>query len=287
MRIKMALKQVPLLLPSWRLLRWRLLEPSRRAVTRMATLASRFRNFPVVWLHIWRGRHLDHLALREIPWTIRFPQTCPALKLFDDIWSRRVYESDTCAIRPGDTVIDVGANVGFFALHAARVPGVTVYAYEPLAENYEYLLSNVEENGISNVICKNVAVAGAPGPRRLYLTSDSVGNRLFQRTMTGDLHEFTTIDATTLAKVLDKLRIQPHRCFLKLDCEGTEFEILLNTPPEYLAMISVISLEFHDHITDHAHTDLRYFLERHGFRVWTTDWSGPFGYLHAWHHQAP
>ena len=65
----------------------------------------------------------------------------------------------------GNTIYDVGAHVGFFALLASRLVGHTgrVYAFEPLPRNQRFLQRHVAINGISNVIALQMAVADMQG----------------------------------------------------------------------------------------------------------------------------
>jgi FkbM family methyltransferase len=66
-------------------------------------------------------------------------------------------------------VIDVGANLGWHALHAARHRNVeAVLAFEPDPFNAWLLERNLAENGIANVIVESRAVGAAPGVARLY-----------------------------------------------------------------------------------------------------------------------
>jgi len=79
------------------------------------------------------------------------------------VFSRRLYfagEFDSRAtrlfraiLRPGDTVIDGGANIGYFSLLSARCVGATghVHAFEPMPETYSSLSKNVELNGEQRV----------------------------------------------------------------------------------------------------------------------------------------
>jgi hypothetical protein len=60
------------------------------------------------------------------------------------------------------------------------------------------------------------------------------------------------------------------RCqYLKLDCEGAEYDILFHASADTLARIDHICLEYHDAITPHAHPELVALLARHGFTVRT------------------
>jgi FkbM family methyltransferase len=74
-------------------------------------------------------------------------------------------------LRPGDTAVDVGANVGFFTLVMARAVGSTgrVVAFEPIPANRETLLRNVGLNGYENVEVRPAAVGEAAGIVNLML----------------------------------------------------------------------------------------------------------------------
>ena len=67
--------------------------------------------------------------------------------------------------RPGMTVVDVGANLGYFSLLAARLvgPGGRVVALEPNSENCRLLLSSLRRSGAANVELLPVAADTAPG----------------------------------------------------------------------------------------------------------------------------
>src|SRR3989344_9219581 len=57
-------------------------------------------------------------------------------------------------IKKGDTVLDIGANIGYHTLHFARLVGETgkVYAFEPHPSNFALLKKNIEANGYKNVV---------------------------------------------------------------------------------------------------------------------------------------
>ena len=68
-------------------------------------------------------------------------------------------------IHSGFTVIDVGANIGIWTVGAAKRTGSQgrVHAFEPLGSNFARLLSNVELNGVSNVVSRNLALSDRRG----------------------------------------------------------------------------------------------------------------------------
>ncbi len=68
-------------------------------------------------------------------------------------------------VRPGATVLDVGANVGLFSMIASHLTGPSgmVYSFEALPENVDMIRLSVAENrGMQNVIVKHAIVADRP-----------------------------------------------------------------------------------------------------------------------------
>ena len=165
------------------------------------------------------------------------------------------------------TVVDVGAGMGDFTVHAARLcPRGRVYAFEPLPESFARLEEHLRVNGVTNARAFPEAIAGADGTLALYTVTGLSG----QHRTAGDGSDRSgapiEVPATTLAAVFERLSIA--RCdFLKIDCEGAEFEILLGLADAALARIARIALEYHDHVTPHSHEELARFLEDRGFRV--------------------
>ena len=172
------------------------------------------------------------------------------LYMFQEIWSKRDYDQPGFNLGKGMTVLDIGANQGFFSLFAAS-HGANVYSFEPCLDNFEILQWNVEKNGLHDSIhAFNRAVTGQKGSVAFFVGVDSSGGILSGTASThnpsrGGLGVQTrSIESTTLDFLLDDLRIE--RCdFLKMDCEGAEYEILANTSQRSFDRIARISMEFH------------------------------------------
>jgi FkbM family methyltransferase len=119
---------------------------------------------------------------------------------------------------PGDVFYDVGANVGFYTLLAARAVGPTghVVAFEPHAKNIRALEYNVALNGLVNVLVVPQAVSGSSGTG--YLQS---GNRATARlAAAGD--EVATVALDDF--VAEHPELGP--ALVKIDVEGHETELL-------------------------------------------------------------
>lgn len=148
-------------------------------------------------------------------------------------------------LSPADTVIDIGAHRGRFAVYAASraLGGGKVYAFEPQPENLARLKENIELNGFKNITVSSVAIADSRKKLLLHTNADSARSSIY-----GNSQVSVEIDCIPLSEVFEKNNIQ--RCnFLKLDCEGAEFEILFALPRTYFTKIDKIVLEFHDHLS--------------------------------------
>ncbi len=85
-------------------------------------------------------------------------------------------------VKPGDVVLDIGANIGYYTLIFARLVGEQgrVYAFEPDPTNFQLLKKNIRANGYHNVVFINKAVAEVSEPLSLYLCPDNKGDhRIF------------------------------------------------------------------------------------------------------------
>ena len=178
----------------------------------------------------------------------------------------RDYEKDA-PLEAGWTVVDVGAAFGDFTVHAARrCPRGVVHAFEPLPDNFRRLEEHVRLNGVSNVRAAQQAIAAAPGTLTLYTVTGLTGQHRTAGDGRSAAEPALRVPATTLGAAFAERGIE--RCdFLKIDCEGAEFEIVLGLDARVLSRIARIVLEYHDHVTAHTHEELVKFLEERGFDV--------------------
>lgn len=74
-------------------------------------------------------------------------------------------------LKPGMAFVDVGANIGYFSLIAAKLVGSQgrVYAFEPNEENFNLLAQNIKLNNFSQVTAIKKGVSDRNGAAKLYL----------------------------------------------------------------------------------------------------------------------
>jgi FkbM family methyltransferase len=215
--------------------------------------------------------------------TIVSPPEEPLLSMFLDIWVTSCYAPCPLDLPRGATVIDVGAHVGLFALWvAASHPEARVIALEPAPGICGFLRDNVSRNRLENITVVQAACGGRRGEELLYSRGPGAMNTFYARDLYGS--QFRPLGRTlvlTLDDVFERFAVESC-AFLKLDCEGAEYEILLNASAATLRKVERISLEYHIGLNDHAPQELVDFLASRGFEVTLLPPQDvESGYLHA------
>jgi FkbM family methyltransferase len=123
-------------------------------------------------------------------------------------------------MKEGDLFVDVGANIGVYALHAARRVGEKgkVFAFEPTPETFSDLQQNVQSNRCLNVTCEKIALADQIGEGRLIECGRAASNRISLLPLAGN-HEtisIRTLDDYCQANMIRRVD------FIKVDIEGGE-----------------------------------------------------------------
>jgi len=176
----------------------------------------------------------------------------------------RQYETFGVSIQDGWTVLDIGGGWGDFAVSIARRnPNCRVIAFEPFPPSIELFEENQRINGVSNVELVKAAVGKLSGSIHLSTRNREAVQLSTAEAQTGD---GLTVASLTLIDAFDHLKIS--QCdFLKMDCEGGEYDILFSTPEVVLGKIQRICMETHDEITQYSHKDIVEYLKKHGFQV--------------------
>jgi len=134
-------------------------------------------------------------------------------------------------IKEGETVVDLGANIGYFTLLAASLVGKKgkVYSFEPEPRNYNYLLKNIELNGYDNVFAFQKAVSDETGKTKLYICPYDTGHHTINQNggikkCKSDFidyeNEFVEVEKIALDDFFKEIE-QPINV-IKMDIEGAE-----------------------------------------------------------------
>jgi len=192
------------------------------------------------------------------------------------IFVRREYGN----IRNFRTIIDIGANMGGFALFAAKsCPAATIYCYEPEQNNFSSLTRNIAINHLQNrVNAFQCAVASSSGPREIAVNLSPLHSLL----ACSEGGRRQSVNCVTLSEIIEDLPLEKID-LLKLNCEGAEYEILGNCARDHLDRIRNIRLEYHVLDTEKNNGDsLCRLLEESGFTIERfTRYKGESGFIWA------
>lgn len=184
---------------------------------------------PTSALKIALGRH-DDVRLRGVRLGGEDPRAVAATAV--EVAAGE-YAAHGFGVSAGERVVDAGANVGAFAVLAARA-GAQVVAYEPHPATFEYLARNTAGLGVRCVRAALVAEASGPTVALSLASGSDTHHRV------GACGEVVEVPAVTLAEAIGE------GCdLLKLDVEGSEFELLLGARQEVLGRARRIACEVH------------------------------------------
>jgi methyltransferase, FkbM family len=158
----------------------------------------------------------------------------------------------------GRVVVDVGAFIGDSAIYFALKGAKRVIAIEPHPSAFAEMLDNIRLNNMENVIIPiNAGLASKPG--KICVENVDVSNTYNIYHRPGDCSN--TVPAVTLSDLMDKFGIDPNDAVLKMDCEGCEYDIILNDY-EHVKLFKELIFEYHSYAVNKPVDDLLNVLSR-------------------------
>lgn len=218
------------------------------------------------------GYHLSKLAPKNYPIRINLTNGLSFIvrsrtmdrSVVKEVWLKNIYNKHGIKVEKGDTVIDIGAHIGVFSVYAAELSQTgKVYAFEPFTENYKALENHKAINKKDNLLIFNTGISNKDGAQTLHLSADNNtgGHSLHLK---NDSTRTVEIQTTTLSGFCEREKINKID-FLKLDCEGAEFEILKSSEP-VLKIVNKIVMECHPYGNETVDGVVK-ILENNGFAV--------------------
>jgi FkbM family methyltransferase len=166
-------------------------------------------------------------------------------------------------VAPGDCVYDLGAHVGYFSIIFARLvqsSGI-VYAFEPLQQNFSYLLRHLAINRLTNVVPIQAGVCASSGQVRFDTSTHSAKGRC---SMTGAL----TCSVYNLVEYISTHALRTPT-LIKMDIEGEEASVVPSIVDYTLANNTKLLISTH---SDSITAGLVDVLERKGYSVIPLQW---------------
>ena len=194
--------------------------------------------YPLVYFKLTKKDYVIFETRSGLKIKIRVNST--DLMALTHVWMIQEYSDDDFPISNDDVIIDVGAHIGLFALFASQFcKNGKIFCYEPIKENYKILIENIEMNQIQNIFPNNLAVTKETSRVKIFLNDDQSGHSMFIQNK-----NFVEVDSKSLSDIFIDNGIK--ECdFLKLDCEGAEYEIIESLPSDLFTKINKTAIEYH------------------------------------------
>ncbi len=175
------------------------------------------------------------------------------------------------ALKPGQVVVDVGANIGYYALLEAKTVGEKgrVYCLEPAPENVEILRRNIAANGYENIEVLHAAAGAASKEGKLYLSSSHNQHAMLAENVRGAVGSVPV----QMVSLDDFMRDKPFPSLVRMDVEGYELDILRGMKDLFATGKPMqLFIEIHCFFLKEKVLDLLAILKKAGFRVKVGTW---------------
>lgn len=178
-------------------------------------------------------------------------------------------------ITPGMKILEVGANIGYYALLETRLAGPTghLYAMEPSPFNFALLERNLKLNGLKNYDLYNTAAGADNGTAKFLLSGRSNLSTFIEREdLTG---EEVDVSVITLDEFMKDKKVD----FIRMDVEGYEKEILKGAEKTLMEgnRPKYFFIEIHSdllHKKNSSAKEIFEFLQSHGYEIHKSFWRG-------------
>ena len=189
---------------------------------------------------------------------------------FFDEWFKATELLYAAHIKPGDTVIDVGANMGFTSLVLSRLVGAsgTVHSFEPGGSMRARLQELVERNHLKQVVLHPVGCGERSEELTLSIPASSGNASLhLSSELANQVRSNEKVSIKPLDEVLGDQLNQLH--FLKIDTEGFEIDVLRGAVRTIERLLPVICIELSREYQESSAATMDWLLARgYSFPIW-------------------
>ena len=166
---------------------------------------------------------------------------------FYEIFVQEVYDSDIK--RNGNktiNILDIGANVGYFSLYASKkFNQARIFSFEPYHKSLTLFNKHLGMNRIKNINVYQLAVSSKCGETTLYSIDWSGCNTLIPDRFDEGHFNRNKVECIDLQRLFEITSIDSFD-LAKIDCEGSEYPILLNSNNDDIRKIKNFVIEIHD-----------------------------------------
>ena len=167
--------------------------------------------------------------------------------IYDEL--KEEYHLNELNISDNDVIIDIGAHVGVVSTYLSKAnPNSKIYSFEPSSNTFHCLTKNIKMNNINNVKIFNHGVTSDGRDITMMMPVGNTGGSSSIYTPQNGLYYKNTIKSVSINNLIKEILITEKTDkikILKIDCEGSEYEILNTLEPELFNKIEYLIGEFH------------------------------------------
>ncbi|UKN01235.1 FkbM family methyltransferase [Paracrocinitomix mangrovi] len=160
--------------------------------------------------------------MKGVKWSTMVPDSRYLLGIYESDLTEKIIS----AVTDGKRLVDIGANAGYFSLVASKYghKELSHIAAEPFPANVQLIQEHLKINNISNVVIEASAIADKNGEVEFSNTDNLAANTYKSESSIHkeNLIKLNAIDLNTLSEKYDL----KDNCFMKIDVEGAEFDVL-------------------------------------------------------------
>ncbi len=182
-------------------------------------------------------RHINHKS-------IRFPARWS--RYYEPDYEQENYTFLTSFVKPGMTVIDIGAHIGLFSAYTSQLVQSTgkVYCLEPTPNTFDVLKETIRLNKCDNVVPIQAAASASEGEAIFYISDTAVcnSNSLVKNKPEGEAAGYP-VKLETIDGLVKKYSLKPD--LIKIDAEGAELDVLKGGVNTFQSIKPVLVLGLH------------------------------------------
>lgn len=183
--------------------------------------------------------------------------------VFNEIGDLNIYNNDFIDVEENDVVVDIGFNFGLFSVLSLKKNPSRIIAFEPNKRLVNIFRENFKSDKIELF---QVAVSNKNGTTIFYENSDT-GMSTIMNSMTTDVNDEYNVDVINFNDFIINHNLEKID-YLKVDCEGAEYDIFESISNEYLSNnIKKMAIEFHNNLQDIKVQTLINKLQMCGFKL--------------------
>jgi FkbM family methyltransferase len=193
---------------------------------------------------------------------------------FLEVNVHEIYNRGPVKVLPGDLVLDIGANYGYFSLYALGRGARSVISMEPFHQTYECLVQNV--CAYKKIQTLQEAICSTDEMVKFQFSEESVLNHLYKEPE--ETENTVLVKGTNINTLFDRFNLQEVD-FLKVDCEGAELDLFKTISEENIQKVKKTVIEYH---SDEILSYLIPRLTESGLKIYDRCGSSSSGLIYAY-----